>query len=151
MPKNVGIEVHFKNSEVSQKSSNYVVLKMSEKVAAGRSGEITLSSSVKWSSCLVSFMWAARWNTASSNLKVTRRQRVFRRKPWPCPFASICNGMDKKIQEMTWHVNQCMSTCSRSLLKGEVGLWRSCAGSLHKREVWYHILKLNAGIHWHVE
>jgi len=37
MPKNVDIEVHLKDSKVSQTSSNYIVLKMSEKVAAGRS------------------------------------------------------------------------------------------------------------------
>lgn len=47
MPKNVATDVHLKNSEVNQTPSNYTVLKMSEKVAAGRSGEIILSSSVK--------------------------------------------------------------------------------------------------------
>lgn len=81
MPKNVARDVHLKNSEVSQTPSNYTVLKTSEKVAAGRSWEIILSSSVKWSSCLMSFFWAALWNTESSNLKVTWtiRQRVFRK------------------------------------------------------------------------
>lgn len=150
MTKNVGIEVHLKDSEVSQKSSNYTVLKMSEKVAAGRSGKITLSSTVKWSGCLVSFTGAARWNTASSNLKVTQRQRVFRRKPWPCPFASICNGTDNK----RWRDFACKSVHHYLLqlsAEGEVGLRGSCAGSLHRREVWYHTLRLNSGICWQVK
>lgn len=47
MPKNVGTEVHLKDSEVSQTFGNYIVLKMSEQVAAGRSCKIALSSSVK--------------------------------------------------------------------------------------------------------
>lgn len=102
MPKNVAIEVHLKNSEVSQTPSNYTVLKMSERVAAGRSWEIILSSSVKWSSCLVSFFWAALWNMRSSHLKVMWRIResVFRRKAWLCPFASICKRMDRKRWKM---------------------------------------------------
>lgn len=153
MPKNVGIEVHLKDSKVSQTSSNYIVLKMSEKVAAGRSWEITLSSSVKWSHCLVSFFRAALWNTASSNLKVTWRirQRVFRRKVWPCPFASMCKSMDKKRWKMTLHVSQRTSACSSSLLKGEEGPWGSCAGSLHSSGAWCHALRFNSGIGWQPE
>lgn len=153
MPKNVGIEVHLKDSKVSQTSSNYIVLKMSEKVAAGRSWEITLSSSVKWSHCLVSFFRAALWNTASSNLKVTWRirQRVFRRKVWPCPFASMCKSMDKKRWKMTLHVSQRTSACSSSLLKGEEGPWGSCAGSLHSSGAWCHALRFNSGIRWQPE
>lgn len=150
MPKNVAIEVHLKNSEVSQTPSNYTVLKMSERVAAGRSWEIILSSGVKWSSCLVSFFWAALWNMRSSHLKVMWRIResVFRRKARLCPFASICKRMDRKRWKMPLHVSQCISAGSSSLLKGEEGLWGSRAGSLHSSEAWFHALKFNSGIHW---
>lgn len=150
MPKNVAIEVHLKNSEVSQTPSNYTVLKMSEKVAAGRSWEIILSSSVKWSSCLVSFFWAALWNTGSSKLKVMwrKRQGVFRRKAWLCPFASICKSMDRKRWKFPLHISQCISAGSSSLLKGEEELWGSWAGSLHSSEAWFHVPKFNSGIHW---
>lgn len=108
MPKNVGTEVHLKDSEVSQTFSNYTVLKMSEQVAAGRSCEIALSSSVKWSSCPVSFFGAVLWNTASSNLKVKRRirQRVLGRKAWPFPFDFVCRAIDKKRWKMTLWVCQ---------------------------------------------
>lgn len=128
MPKNVGIEVHLKDNKVSWTSSNYIVLKMSETVAAGRSWEITLSSSVKWSSCFVSFFGAAPWNTAPSNLKVTwgKWQIVFRGKAWLHPFASICKSMDKKREKMTLHVSQHTSAYSSSLLKGEEGLSVLC-------------------------
>lgn len=47
IPKNVGIEMHLKDREMSQIFSNYTALKVSEQAAAGRSCEITLSSSVK--------------------------------------------------------------------------------------------------------
>lgn len=47
IPKNVGIEVHLKDREVSQIFSNYTALKVSEQAAAGRSCKIALSSSVK--------------------------------------------------------------------------------------------------------
>ena len=153
MPKNVDIEVHLKDSKVSQTSSNYIVLKMSEKVAAGRSWEIILSSSVKWSSCLASFFRPALWNTASSNLKVAWRirYRVFRREAWLCPFASIHKSMDKQRWKMTLQVRQRTSACSSSLLKGEERLWGSHAGSLHSRDTWFHVLMFNSGIHWQAE
>lgn len=107
MSKNVAIDEHLKNSKVSQTPSNYTVLKMSEEVAAGRSGEIILSSSVKWSSCLVSFFWAALRNTRSSNLKVMWRirQRAFRKKNAVCvhllPFARAWTGKDERCLYMS--------------------------------------------------
>lgn len=150
MPKNVGAEVHLKDSEVSQTFGNYIVLKMSEQVAAGRSCKIALSSSVKWSSCLVSFFRAVLWNTASSNLKVKQRirQRVVGRKAWPCPFDSICRAMDKKRWKMTLCVSQCTFAHLSSLLKDEEGLWGSCAETLHGAEAWFHALRFNSDIHW---
>lgn len=121
MPKNVVRDAHLKNSEVSQTPSNYSVLKMSEKVAAGRSWEIILSSSVKWSSWLVSFFWAALWNTESSNLKVmwTIRQRVFRK--------ICCVHLQKHGQEKMKNAfgGQSVHLCRLQLsAEGEIGTLR---------------------------
>lgn len=152
MTKNVHIEVHLKDSKVSQIFSNYTILKMSEKDAGRRPWEIILSSSVKRSICLVSAFRATLWNTASSNLKVEWRIRqwVFRRKAWPYSFASICKSMDRK----RWKMTACKSTHLCRLQLSAEG-WREILRVLCRifasSETCFHLLMFNSGIYWQAE